>query len=185
MTTTALILGGGSTLWADFAAYDGGWDMAVACNDAGAEWPHTLDAWATLHPEKMGAWSAKRAANGFTPSVTGHYAHRQPDLKHCGGVHFNISEILFPGQKKTGSSGLYAAKVAMIDLGADRLVFCGVPMTITPHFFDSQDWKSAEGFRRQWLSVPSVYRARMRSMSGWSRALLGQPEWNTQLQPTP
>lgn len=175
----ALVLGGADCLQSDLDAYQGAggtFDGVVACNDAGTVWPGRLDAWISLHPEKLERW--KRARPADYPAPGRFMAHRK--LKP-NAVPFEIeqTEIMFPGQKASGSSGLMAAKVALIDLGFDMAVLCGIPMQTTPHFWDAKavPWKSATGFRRQWLTVPLSYRQRMRSMSGWSRALLGGPEW--------
>jgi len=188
---TALVLGGAACLWDDIHAFWGlhgfdpapgnlvapekPWQGVVACNDAGAEWPGALDAWVTLHPrfwDRKG-WKAKRAANGFPPARA-YYAHEAARPPVPDDV--TVTDYLFPGQDKSGSSGLFAAKVALIDLGFDRAVLCGIPLTRTPHFFGGEPWRSAENYRRQWLTVPEEYRARMRSMSGWTAVLLGRPE---------
>lgn len=190
---TCLVLGGAESLWSDlsrFLGVDGSdgagsapcaagsrWDGVVACNEAGAKWAGPLDAWISLHPRFFlsKGWVADRAKQGH-PEPAAFYA--QPGARPHIPDHFIRTSDLFPGQAKSGSSGLYAAKVALIDLGFDRVVFCGVPMTVTPHFWDQtrKDWGSAEDFREQWLTVPEEYRNRMRSMSGWTRVLLGAPE---------
>lgn len=177
----ALVLGGASCVWNDierFKLLDLDFDGVFACNDVGADWPWELDGWISLHPEKYLSanpkWVEQREKNGFAPAKK-IYAHRIPkDVAHPEDL--VMVDYMFPGQKKTGSSGLFAAKVAMIDHGFDRVVFCGVPMTFTPHFFDEVQWKSAEGFRRQWPTVQRKYLDNMRSMSGWTKVLLGSPD---------
>lgn len=180
--TTCLVLGGADCLHADLDAYTGPIDGVVACNDAGAEWAGDLDGWVSLHPRyfQIKSWRQARADKGYPPARR-HFGHMDAQkIKDGAGLTCDVkfTEYRFPGQDKSGSSGLFAAKVALIDLGFDRVVFCGVPMTEAPHFWDVDraPWKVADGFRRQWLTVPEEYRARMRSMSGWSRVLLGPPE---------
>jgi hypothetical protein len=175
--TTALCLGGGDTLWNDLQYINQTgikYDAVFACNDAGAEWPHELDGWVTLHPEKLDKWVQKREQNGNPPAkaLYAHRVHKKSSIKDL-----KVTGFKFPGQRGggSGSSGLFTAKVALADCGIDRVIFCGVPMTLTPHFFDKKDWTACKGFRRQWLAVDEKYRKRMRSCSGWTRVLLGGP----------
>lgn len=196
--TTALVLGGASCLWDDISAFwstassselnafapEKPWDIVVACNDAGVEWPGQLDAWVTLHPlffEMGKEWRKKRAAAGH-PKALRYICHPEAvrgtraDRLTTPGL--AASAYRFPGQDKSGSSGLFAAKVALVDLGADRAVLCGIPLTATPHFFDKEPWKQALDYQRQWRTVPKDILGRMRSMSGWTREFLGAPEWD-------
>jgi len=173
--TTCLVLGGGDTLAADLAAYTGPIDGAVACNDAGTEYRGDLDAWVSLHPRyfKQKKWLEKRRNKGL-PDAKALIGHKQAThMEYVEGV--QLLEYKFPGQAKSGSSGLFAAKVALVDMGFDNVVLCGVPMTATPHFFDKVDWVRGPGFRKAWLDLPDQYASRMKSMSGWTRVLLGQP----------
>jgi len=176
MVTVCLVLGGADCLFEDIRRYGGPADAVVACNDAGAEWPGRLDAWVTLHPEhwERKGWLSTRAARRY-PNAVALYAHNQVKEFVAEGV--ICTDYLFPGQDKAGSSGLFAAKVALIDLGFDQVVFCGVPMTHSPHFFGGEPWRkqSVLDYRKQWKTVPDEWRARMRSMSGWSRTFLGGP----------
>jgi hypothetical protein len=92
-----------------------------------------------------------------------------------------LTRYQFPGvDNKSGTSGLFAAKVALCDLGFDRVVLCGVPMTATPHLNNRTDWvdrpKTPTDYQRVWAGLPAEYLGRMRSLSGWTRELLGAPE---------
>lgn len=171
-----LVLGGGDTLHADLDAYTGPIDGVVTANDAVAEWPGGVDAAVSLHPGYFlsKGWLRKREERGYAPPkrLIGH-----EEWKRGGAPEgLELTEYRFPGVEKSGSSGLFAAKVALIDLGFERVVFCGVPLTVTPHFFGGDPWKFAENYRRVWLTLPDEYRNRMRSMSGWTRVYLGAPE---------
>lgn len=170
---TCLVIGGADCVWDDLDRYTGPIDGMAACNDVGAE-VGGICAWISGHPnywtEK--GWLAKRRANGFADVPL--YAHKVQPGSPEGVI---VTSLYLPGQKGTGSSGLFAGKVALIDLGFDRIVFCGVPMLATPHFFDDVPWRAASAiaFRRQWLGITLEYRNRMKSMSGWTRELLGAP----------
>lgn len=173
----ALVLGGGSGLQADVAAYGGKFDGVVACNDAGMWWPGALDGWVSLHPQfwESRGWRKSREDSGY-PAPANFYAHE--NARNLIPDKIVKTDYRFPGQQHSGSSGLFAAKVALVDLGFDRVVLCGVPMTKTPHFWDKNqiNWHPAESFRNQWLDLPQEYLDRMRSMSGWTKVLLGPPE---------
>lgn len=171
---TALVLGGADTLHKDLEHYDGPVDGVVACNDAGIEWAGQLDAWVSLHPRywAIKGWIEKRAERGH-PEALAYYAHESARPPVPSFV--KETSYLFDGQGKSGSSGLFAAKVALVDLGFDMVVLCGIPLTISPHYFDAEPWRPAEQYRKHWLTVPQKYRAHMRSMSGWTRVLLGAP----------
>src|SRR5690606_2723624 len=75
--------------------------------------------------------------------------------------------------------GLFTAKAALIDLGADRAVLAGIPLIRTPRFFDAAQWEAAGGYREVWESLRPEYRRRIRSMSGWTAHCFGLPtaEW--------
>ena len=179
---TCLILGGADCLHDDLAAYGGPVDGVVTANDALAEWSGDVDAAVSLHPQyfEQKGWLANRAEKGLTPPkrIFGHIeGERVIGARGINVPGLEYTEYRFPGQDKSGSSGLFAAKVALIDMGFDRIILCGVPMTTTPHFWDAkkEPWKSADGFRGGWLAVSDEHRARMASMSGWTRILLGGP----------
>ncbi len=173
--TTALCLGGAASVQEDWIAALalGHFDFVVACNDVGAIWPGRLDAWVTLHPEKLAGWREQRRANGYADAaryfVHGDYLPEWTELV----------EFRFPGQGDSGSSGLFAAKAALIDLGADRAVLAGIPLVRTSHFFDAVQWEAAGGYRAVFEGLRPEYRARMRSMSGWTAHFFGLPttEW--------
>lgn len=181
--TVALVLGGAATLWRDVAgALDlGRFDAVVACNDAAAIWPGRLDAIVTLHAEKLAYWLEKRERAGLDlpAHVIGHSDARHSVLRITDRV-TDFVDYRFDGQRDSGSSGLFALKYALADLGHDRAVLCGVPMhEIGAHFFDLTPWSGAVAHRRGWKQAHPVIVDRARSMSGWTADMLGLPtkEW--------
>lgn len=172
--TLALVLGGGRDVWAEAgAALEMAQpDLTVAVNDIGVRWPGRLDLWATLHPEKLAAWRSARALRGLDPARE-HIAH---ELQ--AGVD-REQTYLWPGMNASGSSGLYAVKLAL-EAGAQRVVLAGVPMTAEgAHFFDAAPWGERGAFTEAWdIALPRL-RETARSMSGWTKELLGAPtpEW--------
>lgn len=178
--SVALVLGGAACLWSDLdaALALGEFDAVIACNDAAASWPGRLDAAVSLHPEKFGLWMTRRVATGYRmPERT--FSFRAPN----GGKGQYVTHqtpYQFPGQTQTGSSGLFALKVALTDLGCDRAVLCGIPLTADQaHFFDPKTWRAATSYRDGWKQALPQIKHRARSMSGWTAELLGQPdeEW--------
>ena len=171
----ALVLGGAACVWQDveaFQAFDIEPDAVVACNDMIAAWPGSLTAACSLHADKLQGWLDQRSANGLTPpSAT--YAKRGSALG------FDETDFRFVGQTESGSSGLFALKVALIDLGADRAVLCGIPMDTTPHFFDAAEWRGAPQHWNAWLQALPLIGNRTRSMNGNTQTILGAPalEW--------
>lgn len=164
----AVILGGASGVWSEYAALRKlvQPDLIVACNDAGAVCPHKLDAWCTLHPEKFESWMGRRQAKDYKAyTIKGRY---------------NLSDVTIVPERWAGSSGLYAAQIAFDELGATKVVFCGVPLTAqAKHFFDPSDWVDAENYRRGFKAALTEISEKARSMSGWTAELLGVPdtEW--------
>lgn len=178
----ALVLGGGACLWDDVkAALElGEFHGAVACNDAGSAWPGKLHALVSLHADKLPHWIARRDRAGF-PRPTHILGHEGARAGNIGGqVTTGYTEFRFPDQDRTGSSGLFALKVALIDLGYDRAVCCGVPMSVAEkHFFDPRPWRGAISHQKGWEQALPQIKDRARSMSGWTADLLGRPtpEW--------
>lgn len=166
----AVVLGGAA----------GGWDelsrasaiqpirYLVAVNDAACHYPGHLDAFVTLHPEKLSGWlGARRTAGLPEPGAV---------IAHTAAPH--VTEVVnyqWPGQTGSGSSGLFATKIAL-ERTALPVVLCGVPMQAErAHFFNDQPWTDVDQFRAAWVAMKGRL-GRARSMSGWTADLLGQFE---------
>lgn len=169
----AFALGGADTLWDDLKAASAlvEPDLVVACNDALVHYPGPLAAACSLHHEKMERWLKDRVASGFNV----------PDrvFARIGGAPFEETDYMLPGQLRTGSSGLFAVKVALIDLGAAKVICCGIPMDKRPHFFSGANWQASQIHKTGWVQALPEIEDRVKSMSGWTRKLLGEPtkEW--------
>lgn len=167
----AAVLGGASGVWSDLASLKAlrSPDIVIACNDAGAAYPGRLDGWATLHAEKLAGWMERRKGGGYRAfSIKGHWDHPS------GAV-----EII--RERWAGSSGLYGAQIALEAFGASGVVLCGVPLDADKgHYFEpGKPWPEAELYRAGFRAALPVIRDRVRSMSGYTRELLGAPtpEW--------
>ena len=152
----------------DLVRYEG----LVVCNDMIARWPGPVTAAVSLHAEKMAEWLRRRKGAGHpVPArvfVPDRAAARYPAGEATGS--------LLPGQSNSGSSGLFAVKVALVDLGFDKAVCAGIPMTLTAHLGDREPWSGAERHRAGWKEAEVFLRRRVRSMSGWTKMLLGAPD---------
>lgn len=163
----AAVLGGARGVWVELQDLErlagGRPDLIVATNDAGVVYPGRLDAWATLHHERFNDWRARRCGNA--------------DYRAFIHAPFPGCDAEVVRELWSGSSGLYAAQVALHELGARRVVLCGCPLDADrAHFFDRADWSDAHIFRRGFDAALPVIRDAVRSMSGWTRELLGGPD---------
>jgi hypothetical protein len=81
---------------------------------------------------------------------------------------------------RNGTSGLYAVQIAL-HFGAPGVILCGMPIDDSPHFH--RETGLARGIpelvamhRQPWIEYADFLRkAGVRSMSGWTRELLGSP----------
>ena len=156
---------------------DGPWDgIVIAVNDIACHWPRRLDHWVTLHVNNMAGWAKLRGEKGYPGQITfwGSAARPKPPFQTVK-------------QWAGGSSGLLAVTVAIDKLGCERVVLCGMPYTVTPHFKESKVhqptkvWRGADGHWRAWKrkDVLSRMTGKVRSMSGRTLELFGKPdlEW--------
>lgn len=162
----ALVIGGAGSVYADVdAALDlGEFDGVVACNHIGITWRGRLDAWCSIHGDKLKRpWAARRALAGLPPAGR---LFGQED-----------ADYRFPGQTVPGSSGLFALKVALEEMGYDRAVLCGIPLEPEAEHFNIRGaWAPAIGYRAGWLQALPHIADRARSMSGWTADTLGRPD---------
>jgi hypothetical protein len=172
----ALIIGGGSSVWADLAdlreMLGGPWDgIVIAVNDVGCHLPFYVDHWTTLHAEKIQQWQKTRRAAGH-PDVGATWTRK-------GARSGQVTHVVTPWGG--GASGLLAVAVAH-QLGATRVVLCGVPMTRAPHFAQSvvhhaaKPWAGSDSHWRAWNANAAKLAPFVRSFSGRTRELLGPPD---------
>lgn len=167
-----LVLGAASCLWDDVEAAlkVGEYDAVIAAKLGGVAWPGELHAWVTLHPDWMPDYRSRRKARGY-PEPREVVAHKPgPGIDR-------IAESRWPEQKyRSGASGMFAAKVALDD-GFDRVVLCGIPMDQQVGRIDGRKtWPAANTYRQAvTLALPRL-KGKVRSMSGWTREVLGAPD---------
>jgi len=138
-----------------------------AINDMIGDYPKECVA-VTLHPDKLPRWLEARRRAGH-PAPAAIWAHRQGNA-----LVTNVTNDW------AGSSALFAAKIAL-QTSHGRIILCGAPMTVSKHYLRGTHWTSAIGFRRGWNAHLADIKDYVRSCSGWTADLLGQPtaEWLT------
>lgn len=167
MALTALVIGGAPCRDADIALA-GAVDLRVGINDAGYTFPD-LAAVATLHPEHVPGWRAKREAAGF-PNIAWISFH-QPE---CGVTIWRPERL---NEWTRGSSSLYAVGVALHRFGADLVILAGCPMDEGPNVYrDEPRWAQFQRYRIGWERLAGELRGRVVSCSGWTADLLGRVE---------
>lgn len=170
MAHPVLILGAAASLWSDLAAL-GDWSGPVmAVNRAGAFYPGRLDHWVSLHPEQFDGFIDERRTRG--PLFDG----LTWSLDAADGVRIDrvVTDL-----ELSGSSGLFAVRIALHRLGHDRVVLAGMPMDDSPHFYDAgrRSGPSFVPYRLEWRRVArDEFAGRVRSLSGWTADLLGRPD---------
>lgn len=156
----------------------------IAVNDA-FMWLKNFNYWVTLHPEKLRMWEtmADMRRRPACPRFV-------PDLNDSDRSEVMKSEEYSPewrrlswdrGGGNSGSTGLFAISVA-IHLGYGRVILAGVPMDSQPKLNQFTPWSDRERFLPAWNAAKVEMKERVRSMSGWTRELLGGPDmrwWTT------
>lgn len=165
----ALILGGSLAVWTDLERAQEltlGLDtLIVTTNHAGRLYEGRIDAWATLHPELFAEWAEERAAKGLNTDYRA-FAHRKR-----GDLAAEVHPMAW-----SGSSGLYAAQVAVQALGASGVILCGVPMEREAgHIVTPGAWTLVEKYKPAWLTAKEAALP-VRSMAGWTAELFGEPD---------
>ncbi len=175
----ALVLGGASCLWQDIRALRKILDPAecviVAVNDAGVRWPGKLDHWATLHPEELWWRRDRRIHYGYNPSCVTWTRSYPIGMEHLQ----RICDRQIGGVWTQGSSGLLGVGVAWAGLGIRSVILAGIPMDGGTRLDRTGGWASHGTFRAAWEESQALLSRGVRSLSGWTRDLLGEPttEW--------
>lgn len=137
-----------------------------------------VDYFATLHIEDIIVYYDKRQKEGLNTDYKV-IAHTNDFIKyekeHRKKVAYNRIkiDIVCPYEPPSGSSALLATN-AMIKEGFDKIVLCGCPLEGM-----NKTKQSYVQFQKGWKKHRALLGDKVRSMSGWTRELLGEPnlEW--------
>jgi len=173
----ALVVGCAACVWDDVAAAQAmvTFDAVYCVKLAGVHWPGRFDAWVGLHPEWQEVYSRQRAGNGL-PNGYETVAPPDDELGYQAknkAIDRHVS-YRWPGMTASASSGIYGAKVALDD-GFDRVVLAGIPMSNASHFSRGKPWRDADSFWKCFLQALPHMTGRVRSMSGRTLDVLGEP----------
>lgn len=170
---TAFVLGSANTLSGDLAAAYSMIpvpDTVIAVNSAGMDYEGVLPHFCTLHTEKIVGWLDARRNRGLP----------DPENFWTSNIKQLPPSIAFRRVPSwDGSSGLLAVTVALY-MGYEKVVLCGIPLDKqAAHYNINEPWMDAPRYRHAWTKNMPCMRDRVKSMSGWTRNLLGAPtlEW--------
>ena len=177
----ALVIGSGENVWQEVQhARDlvGEFDAVYCVNQSGIDYPGAFDFWVTLHPEFIDKFSAERRSLGLSNGYA-IVAPLEDEIKqHAkkGNVSRRVS-YKWERCPWSASSGIYAAKVAMED--GHHVVLAGTPMMPIPHYRTKQPWRDCFTYMQGLRESLQYLQGRVKSMSGLTRELLGDPteEW--------
>ena len=163
----ALILGRADTVWEEIEAARalGTFDTIIAVKRIGKVYPGCIHHWVSFHPALFPSMIAEREKNGFVPALN-YWAPQR-----VVGVPTNIIPNI------GGSSGMLGVQVALHV--CEKAVLCGIPLTNTAQYDTGKEWKDALQYREVWEQMFDKMKDRIKSMSGWTQHLLGEPtkEW--------
>jgi hypothetical protein len=170
MTCAALLLGDADCVFQDANAamdmFD--FDIIAAVNNIGLDWKGHVHHWFTLHPNKCVDWVGMEEAVRRRTVI--HKRNRPVTWahKHWRGIDRVTSDW-------SGGSGLFAIK-GLLEIGCDAIVLAGIPMTSEgKHYYSTASWVQGPKYHRAWLKRQADIAPYVRSMSGWTKGLLGAP----------
>jgi hypothetical protein len=176
--TRALVVGCSDNVWQEVEAAQklASYDAFYVVKMAGIHWDQGRFTWATLHPEFMDGYKTERRKLGLPDcyELVGPPAH---EVGRHGDHHLDRRiTYRWPGMTSSGASGLFAVKVALDD-GHDRIVLAGVPMLREGgHFARTRVWEQRDSFMPAWTVAKPFLKGKVRSMSGWTKEYLGEPD---------
>lgn len=154
-------------------------DAVIALNHSIAKYDGRITHACTLHSEKLRYWQDARRDAGFNTNYRT-IAIEKPAVKDPDGPKIDVELDYRWPHTGSGSTGLYGVRVALLLLKCERVVLAGVPMTPgASNFVTHKPWDAALVFRAAWVSALPHLNGKVRSMSGWTREILGfpTPKW--------
>lgn len=168
-----IIIGGARCVWDDYLRLkqSGFSGSVMAVNDVGMYFDGPLNHWVSMHANFLAQWVALRKGHAMMGhECLTHTREAYPTIR----AHWDI-------QPYGWTSGLFAAQVGVC-LGYERVVLCGVPQDGSGRFFDppwmpggEHDDKNSKKAFRQIVEQSEGLKAIVRSMSGWTKELFGEP----------
>lgn len=127
------------------------------------------DYFATYHPSEIEMARERRAGAGGNTDymIISHQQHREKSTDR------DLVNMIIPCEPPSGSSALLGV-LAGIKLGYQKIIVCGCPLIgVNDKQYDYAN------FQKGWTAKFEEIKHKTRSMSGWTRELLGEPteEW--------
>lgn len=184
MVKKAIVIGCGSSVGPDLAIaslarYVDNETVTIVVNEA-FELVRHFDVWCTLHPERLPGWIERARLRTDLRQVL----YFVPDLDADDMVTIMKGRGYEPDwiphwwkwhEENSGSSGLFAVGVAF-SLGCEKVLLAGVPMDKQRHWNGTEPWADRDRFAAAWSAVKLRLEGKVRSLSGWTRELLGGPD---------
>ena len=145
--------------------------MAIGLDAITIETLH-LKYFATYHPSEIEE-ARQRRINIRTNTDYMVISHISEEVDGLGNIIKYDVNLIIPIESPSGSSALLGV-LAGIKLGYEKIIVCGCPLTgINDKGYDYAN------FRVGWTAKLSEIKDKTRSMSGWTKELLGIPtsEW--------
>ena len=172
----ALIFGRAKGVWEEVEAAQQlcSYDAITAVGRSGIDYPGPIDHWVTWHSLNFALWVTQRREKGY------------PDVgKLWSGIHRKVKQPATPNLElhhvpcDGGSSGMLAVAVNL-SVGATHIVLAGIPMDPERgHYDEDRRWVDGANYLDSWTKFKPQMDGKVKSMSGWTNALLGGPtqEW--------
>lgn len=149
------------------------YDEVVVVGAMGEDFPDRIDHWVSFHSNLFDHWARNRAARGYPAAGC-----------YWGGTH--NGKRIAPEPTVTplryaascgGSSGYMAVTIALDELGCERVVLAGMPMSAeAAHHGDAKPWREADLYWETWEANLDRLRPYARSMSGRTMETFGYPD---------
>lgn len=149
-----------------------GVEEVLAINQAGCRYQGPLTAWGSVHGDEMQTWIEDREDQGLTIPASCFYDSGKPS---------HPSMTWYGPPRWPGSSALYVVQWGLLVARYDRLVLCGVHLNGDRRVEASgqiiQAPNNYQMYRDGWRTARKHLDGRVTSMGGWTRELLGPPDW--------
>jgi hypothetical protein len=143
----------------------------VAINGVATLYLEHIVMWCSIHGRDLMKWAPMRAERGGNTDYLGY--GNFSDKEECGDfIRWNRPNL-------GGSSGLFAVDIAL-ESGFEKVILCGVPLEGQQRVCSADGSPveavcAYESYRKGWERKLPDIKDRVRSMSGWTKELLGKP----------
>lgn len=179
-----IICASGRCLWDDLERvskrFDGEVHDVMAVKQVGIHFPWPIRHWVGAHGERF-QWMVPLRKDGYyfrgkVGEVRGVHPVKQGFNVHSDRPWPMVDKV-WEVRKLTGTSTLFGVKVAMA-LGYDEIVLCGAPLDGSGRYYSAPSKPGDDlnmATMQEWDEYYHLMKGRVKSMSGRTRELLGEP----------